>query len=104
MATEPVTDQTALQGPAAWEVEADREGVHGVGPWRLGLRRLKRNKVALFFGFVFVLLVAVCLAAPLWANQVAKTGPNENHLTDTIVIDGKKTDVVALNGTPIGPT
>jgi peptide/nickel transport system permease protein len=35
---------------------------------------------------------------------VAKTGPNENHLTDTIVIDGEKTDVVALNGVPIGPT
>ncbi len=104
MATEPVTDQTALQGPAAWETEAEREGVHGVGPWRLALRRLKRNKVALFFGFVFVLLVAVCLAAPLWANQVAKTGPSENHLTDTVVIDGKKTDVVALNGVPIGPT
>ena len=104
MATEPVTDQTALQGPAAWETEAEREGVHGVGPWRLALRRLKRNKVSLFFGFVFVLLVAVCLAAPLWANQVAKTGPSENHLTDTVVIDGEKTDVVALNGVPIGPT
>ena len=104
MATEPVTDQTALQGPAAWETEAEREGVHGVGPWRLALRRLKRNKVALLFGLIFVLLVAVCLAAPLWANQVAKTGPNENHLTDTVVIDGKETDVVALNGVPIGPT
>ena len=104
MATEPVTDQTALQGPAAWEKEAEREGVHGVGPWRLGLRRLRRNKVALLFGLIFVLLVAVCAAAPLWANQVAKTGPNENHLTDTVVIDGKETDVVALNGVPIGPT
>jgi peptide/nickel transport system permease protein len=104
MATEPVSDQTALQGPAAWEREAEREGVHGVGPWRLALRRLKRNKAALLFGLIFVLLVAVCVAAPLWANQVAKTGPNENHLTDTVVIDGKKTDVVALNGVPIGPT
>ena len=104
MATEPVTDQTALQGPAAWEKEAERERVHGVGPWRLALRRLRRNKVALLFGLIFVLLVAVCAAAPLWANHVAKTGPNENHLTDTVVIDGKKTDVVALNGVPIGPT
>ena len=104
MATEPVTDQTALQGPAAWESEAEREGVHGVGPWRLGLRRLKRNKVALLFGLIFVLLVAACLAAPLWANQVAHTGPNENHLTDTVVIDGKETNVVALDGVPIGPT
>ena len=28
------------------------------GPWRLGLRRLRRNKVALAFGVLFVLLVA----------------------------------------------
>ena len=95
MATEPVTDQTALKGPAAWEGEAEREGVHGVGPWRIAFRRLKRNKVALLFGLLFVLLVAICLAAPLWANQVAHTGPNENHLTDKVVIDGKETRTVA---------
>jgi peptide/nickel transport system permease protein len=104
MATEPVSDQSALPGPAAWEVEAEREQVHGVGPWRIALRRLRRNKVALFFALVFVLLVAVCLAAPLWADKVAKTTPDENHLTDTVVVDGQKKDVVALNGVPIGPT
>ena len=104
MATEPATTDQALQGPAAFEEEARREGVHGVGPWRLGLRRLRRNKVALLFGFVFVLLVVVCLAAPLWADQVAHTGPDENHLTDTVVVDGEEKNVVALDGIPIGPT
>jgi peptide/nickel transport system permease protein len=104
MATEPVTTDQALEGPAAFAEEARREHVHGVGPWRLGLRRLRRNKVALFFGFLFVMLVAVCAAAPLWANEVAHTGPNENHLTDTVVVDGKEKDVVALDGVPIGPT
>jgi peptide/nickel transport system permease protein len=104
MATEPATPDQALQGPAAFEEEARREGVHGVGPWRLGLRRLGRNKVALFFGFVFVLLVVVSLAAPLWADRVAHTGPDDNHLTDTVVVDGEKKNVVALDGIPIGPT
>ncbi len=104
MATEPATEQAGLRGPAAWEEQADREHVAGIGPWRLGARRLRRNKVAIFFGIVFLVLVAMCIAAPLWANEVAKTTPNENHLTDQIVIDGEKTDVVALNGTPIGPT
>jgi peptide/nickel transport system permease protein len=101
MATEPVIDQ-AVQRPAAWEEEAEREHAHGMGPWRLGLRRLRRNKVALAFGFLFVLLVAACLAAPIWSEQVAETGPNENHLTDTIVVDGKEINVVALDGVPIG--
>jgi peptide/nickel transport system permease protein len=104
MATDPVTTEGTYSEPAVFEEEARREHVHGVGPWRLGLRRLRRNKVALAFGLLFVLLVAACLAAPIWADEVAKTGPNENHLTDQIVVDGKKTNVVALNGVPIGPT
>jgi peptide/nickel transport system permease protein len=104
MATEPATTDEAFRAPAAFEEEARREGVHGVGPWKLGLRRLRRNRVALFFGFLFVLLVLVCIAAPIWSKQVAHTGPNENHLTDTIVVDGEEKDVVALDGVPIGPT
>jgi peptide/nickel transport system permease protein len=103
MATEPLTDQAGLQGPAVWEEEAEREQVHGLGPWRLGLRRLRRNKTALFFGALFILLVACCLAAPLWAKHVAHTGPDENHLSDTIQVDGKTVNVVGLDGVPIGP-
>ena len=102
MATEPATE-TTLQGPAAWEEQAEREHVHGLGPWKLGLRRLRRNKVALLFGLIFVLLVAVCVAAPLWADNVAKTGPSEGHLTDTIRVDGETVNVVGLDGVPIGP-
>jgi peptide/nickel transport system permease protein len=103
VATEPATEQT-LQGPAAWEEAAEGEHVHALGPWRLALRRLRRNKTALAFGFVFVLLVAACVAAPLWADKVAKTTPTANNLTGQIVIDGKRTDVVSLDGIPIGPT
>jgi peptide/nickel transport system permease protein len=103
LATEPLADTTALQAPAGWEEEAEREHVHGLGPWRLGLRRLRRNKVAIAFGILFVLLVLSCLAAPLWAKHVAHTTPEENHLSDTITIDGKKTNVVGLDGVPIGP-
>jgi peptide/nickel transport system permease protein len=104
MATEPLAEPAGLQGPAAWEQEAEREHVHGLGPWRLGLRRLRRNKVAIAFGILFILLVLACLAAPLWAKHVAHTTPSENHLTDTIQLNGKTTNVVALDGVPIGPT
>ena len=102
MATEPATE-TTLQGPAAWEEQAEKEHVHGLGPWRLGLRRLRRNKVALLFGFLFILLVVVCAAAPLWADNVAKTGPATGHLSDTIRVDGETKNVVGLDGVPIGP-
>ena len=56
------------------------------------------------FGTLCVLILFVVLAAPLYASQVAHTTPSENHLSDQVVIDGKKTNVLSLGGTPIGPT
>ena len=53
---------------------------------------------------MFILLVASCIAAPLWANNVAHTTPDENHLSDTIQVDGETVNVVDFDGTPIGPT
>ena len=79
-------------------------GPAGAGPWQLAWRRLRRDKLGLAFGVLFVLLVAACLAAPLWAKHVAHTTPDENHLTDTIEQDGETVNVVSLEGIPIGPT
>ena len=65
--------------------------------------RLRRNKMALAFGVLFVAIVVVCLAAPLWADHVAHTGPNQNHITDKVIRDGQETYVVSPDGTPLGP-
>ena len=94
----------SLERPGAFEETAEREHVAGLGPWRLALRRLRRDRTALVFGAVFVLLVALCLAAPIWGNEFAHTDPYENHLTDRITVDGERKDVVSLDGVPIGPT
>jgi len=77
--------------------------IRGRSPWYLAWLRLRRNKVSLAFGVLFLLIVVFCLAAPLWADHVAHTGPNENHITDTVMIDGQQVDVVSPDGTPIGP-
>ncbi len=53
---------------------------------------------------LFALLVAACLAAPLWAEHVAKTTPERNHLSETVVVDGEQREVVDVLGKPIGPT
>ena len=74
----------------------------GQSPWRLALRRLRRDRVALAFGALFVVLALVALAAPLWA-EVAGRGPNATNETGTIAVDGRAVDVVALDGVPIGP-
>ena len=96
MATEQAAD-VALAVPAAGDAV-------GVSPWRLALRRLKRDRVAMATAVLFLVLVGICVAAPLWAEHVAHTTPLKNHLTDQVTIDGKKTDVVSLDGIPIGPT
>ena len=77
--------------------------IQGRSPWYLAWLRLRRNRVALGCGVFFVLIVLFCLAAPLWADYIAQTGPNDNHITDTVVIDGAETDIVAPDGTPLGP-
>ncbi len=77
--------------------------VQGRSPWHLAWGRLRRNKVALAFGVLFLLLVLFSLAAPLWADHVAHTGPNQNHITDKILVDGQETYVVSPDGTPLGP-
>jgi peptide/nickel transport system permease protein len=76
----------------------------GVAPYRLALRRLRHNYTALFFGFLFLLVVAICLLAPEYARYIAHTGPNDQHITEVININGKPVDVVSLTGVPIGPT
>jgi peptide/nickel transport system permease protein len=76
----------------------------GAGPYRLALRRLGRDRTALVFGAVFLVIAAMCLAAPLYARYVAHTGPADNHVTDTIQVGGSTRDVVSPEGIPIGPT
>lgn len=75
----------------------------GISPWALAVRRLRRHKAALGFGALFVILVALALGAPLWA-QIADTTPAKNHISDTIVVDGRSEQVVTFDGVPIAPT
>jgi peptide/nickel transport system permease protein len=68
------------------------------------MRTLLRNRVALAFGALFVAIVAACLLAPVYAKDVAHTGPDDNHITETVNVGGKQVDVVSPTGVPIGPT
>lgn len=103
-AEQPGSAGTAFTLDASEELASDPAERPGLGPWRLTWRRLRRDKYALAAGVVFLLIVAACLAAPLWAEHVAKTTPDKNHLTDTVIVDGERKDVVDPLGKPIGPT
>jgi peptide/nickel transport system permease protein len=89
--------------PAAEVAELEVGEPAGLGPWRLAMRRLRRNRVALAFLGLFGVIVLLCLAAPLYAEHVAGIGPNKNNLTGKVERDGEQVDVVTPDGTPVGP-
>jgi peptide/nickel transport system permease protein len=85
--------------------ESTEEGLPaGIGPYRLAWRRLRRNKVSLFFGGVFILIVILCLLAPVYSHDVAHIGPDTGNLTGQIKVGGKLKYILSLQGIPIGPT
>src|SRR5947209_11388506 len=60
---------------------------------------------------VFLVIVAISFAAPLYAHDIAHTNPFESNLNGTTVINGHRTPVMQQGGgvlklgeTPIGPT
>ena len=94
-------------------LDAEETGgdVVGRSPWALAGRRLLRNKLALGAGALFLVIVAVSLAAPLYARHVAQTDPFEPNLSGTFELNGKTIQVIQQGGgklglgeTPVGPT
>jgi peptide/nickel transport system permease protein len=90
--------------------EATAAGV-SAGPWRDGLRQLGRDRGAMVAAAFFVVIVVVCLAAPLYAHGIAHTDPFRSNVSGTTVLDGKSVEVLqpsttglGLGVTPIGPT
>jgi peptide/nickel transport system permease protein len=94
------------------EAPADlRPEVVGRNPWALAGRRLWRNRIAMAALGLFLLIVVMCLAAPLYAHYVAHVNPFTPNLNGTTVLNGKVVPVMQQGGgtlklgeTPIGPT
>jgi peptide/nickel transport system permease protein len=111
VATESTTDFTL--DPAAALAAAEEGEIEGKSPWLLAWRRLRRNYTALAFLVLFALIVVACLLAGPYAEHIAKTGPNENHLGETFTRDGEQVQVVSkggftngefvAGGIPVGP-
>jgi peptide/nickel transport system permease protein len=94
-------------------VDAEETGgdIVGRSPWALAGRRLLRNRIAFAALALFLLIVAVSFAAPLYSNYVADTDPFESNISGTVTIDGTTRPVLQQGGgqlglgeTPIGPT
>ncbi len=89
-----------------------RPAIAGRSPWALAWRRLRKNRIALAALVLFVLIVLLSLAAPLYAHDVAhESNPFTPNLNGTTVINGKVVPVMQQGGgilklgeAPIGPT
>jgi peptide/nickel transport system permease protein len=111
VATESTTDFT-LDSAAALAAE-EQGAIEGKSPWLLAWRRLRRNYIALGFLALFVVIVVLCSLAGPYADHIAKTGPNENHLGETFTRNGEQIQVVSkggfvgeefkAGGIPVGP-
>jgi len=111
VATESTTDFSL--DPAAALAAEEGGAIEGKSPWLLAWRRLRRNYVALGFLLLFVVIVTLCSLAGPYAHHIAKTGPNDNHLGETFVRNGKQIPVVSkggfikgqfkAGGIPVGP-
>ena len=89
--------------PAAYLAEGE-ELPPGLSPSRLAWRRLRRNKTALFFGGLFIVIVVLCLLAPVYSHDIAHIGPATENITGTVKVGGQEKDIVSVTGIPIGPT
>jgi peptide/nickel transport system permease protein len=90
--------------------ESVRE-ISGRSPWRIAGRRLVRNRLAMAALVLFLLIVAVCFLAPVYASDIAHTDPFVSNISGTTVVDGKRVGVLQQGGgvlglgeVPIGPT
>ena len=94
------------------EVGAEPQtAVGGRNPWVLAGRRLVRNRIALAALGLFLLIVLLCLCAPLFAHGVAHVNPFPPNLNGHTIVHGKSVPVMQSGGgtlhlgeTPIGPT
>src|SRR5215213_6904595 len=88
---------------AATLAEEEHGPIEGRSPWVLAWRRLRRNWVALLFLVLFVVILALCALAPVYADKVAGTTPNANHVTDKVRVNGELRDVISAGGTFTDP-
>src|SRR6266568_5809816 len=93
------------------EAAAGRGQVVAGNPWVLPARQLWRNRIAMASLALFLLIVVVSFAAPLYASHVAHVDPFANNLNGTTIVHGKQVPLMQQGGgllrlgeTPIGPT
>jgi peptide/nickel transport system permease protein len=98
------TGQEEFTLDTASELAAEEGGskIEGKSPWALAGRRLRRNYAALGFLGVFILVVVICLLAPLYSSHVSHIAPNNPNAGGYVHENGQRIPVISHGGTKFG--
>ncbi len=84
--------------------KSEFSGTASESPTQMAIRRLRENKIAIMAMVVFVTICAMTIATPLFEQHWAHRTATEQNLDGSMMIHGKKTEVVDLQGMPqVGP-
>ena len=99
------TGQEEFTLDTASELAAEEKGarIEGRSPWALAARRLRRNRLALFFLALFLLVAVACLLAGVYSRHVSHLGENDTNASGVITVNGKTVRVISQAHTTIGP-
>jgi peptide/nickel transport system permease protein len=97
-ATEPAGTELTLDTAAELAAIGETRAITGKSPWLLAWYRLRRNYVAFFFLGIFVFIVLACALAPVYAHHIAHTGPNDNHIGETVKTGGHTVPIISKGG------
>ncbi len=95
-------EEFTLDTAAELAAEEGESRIEGRSPWALAARRLRRNYLALASLGVFLLVVVLCMLAPIYAHRISHLGENDTNASGTIVVHGKKVHVISQGSTTIG--
>jgi peptide/nickel transport system permease protein len=100
----PGTLQEDFTLDTAAELAADEGGgskIAGKSPWVLAGRRLRRNYTALVSAGVFILVVLVCMLAPLYTSHVSHQGWDSENAGGFVIENGQKIPLLSQSHTTI---
>ena len=97
------TGQEEFTLDTASELASEEKGtrIEGRSPWALAGRRLRRNRLALFFLGVFLLIGVACLLAGVYSNHVSHLGESQTNASGVITVNGQKIHVLSQGHTTI---
>jgi peptide/nickel transport system permease protein len=98
------TGQEEFTLDTAAELAAEEGGskIEGKSPWALAGRRLRRNYVALASLGVFILIVLVCMLAPLYTSHVSHLAPNDENASGYIHENGQRIPIISHSHSSFG--